>query len=122
MILRHDLNEAVNAAKARVKFAFPWWLRPFLLRGVAGITLGRRIYLAPGLTDAQLERFIRHELAHVRQIARHGLFGFYWKYLVEYLGNRRRGMSSGEAYRSISFEMEALAAEKTYNLPTAPGR
>jgi hypothetical protein len=122
MILRHDLNEAVNAAKARVRFAFPWWLRPFLMRGVVGITLGRRIYLAPGLAEEQLERFVRHELAHVRQIARHGLLGFYWRYIVEYVRNRRRGMSSGEAYRSISFEMEALAAEKTYNLPTAAGR
>ena len=121
MMLRQDLADAAREARARVRFAFPWWLRPFLMRGVAGITLGRRIYLAPNLREEQVGRFVAHELAHVRQIARHGLLGFYWRYLLEYLRNRRRGMSSGEAYRAISFEMEALAAEKTYNPTTATG-
>ena len=122
MMLRGELAEAANEARAKVRFAFPWWLRPFLMRGVAGITLGRRIYLAPNLREEQLERFVRHELAHVRQIGRHGLIGFYWRYLLEYIRNRRRGLSPGDAYRAISFEMEALAAEKTYNPETATGR
>ena len=119
MMLRQDLAEAATAANAQVRLTFPWWLRPFLMRGVAGITLGRRIYLAPNLREEQVGRFVAHELAHVRQIARHGLLGFYWRYLVEYIRHRRRGLSSGDAYRAISFEMEALAAEKTYNRTTA---
>lgn len=84
-----------------------------VFKGVAGITLGRRIYIAPYVTGRELERLLRHELAHVRQISRHGLLAFYWLYLVEYVRHRRAGLSSAEAYRSISFEKEALAAEET---------
>ena len=85
----------------------------FLFRGVAAITLGRRIYVAAGIAGPPLERLLRHELAHVAQIARHGLLMFYWRYVAEYVRHRRAGLSSIEAYRSISFEKEALAAEET---------
>ena len=89
-----------------VKYRFPWWLRPFLLRGVAGITLGRRIYVVDEAT-------LRHELVHFRQIQRLGLFTFYWTWIREYVANRRRGMNSGEAYRKISLEEEAFADERS---------
>lgn len=108
-----SLEQAISDARAVVRYTFPWWLRPFLMSGVVGITLGRRIYLARAVTQDQLERFLRHELVHVRQIQRFGLIRFYARYLAEYLGHRRRGLSSAEAYRRISFEMEALAAEET---------
>ena len=49
-----------------------------LLRGVSGITLGRRIYLAAGV---DVVRSLRHELVHVRQIARVGVIPFYWQWL-----------------------------------------
>ncbi len=97
-----ELNGAI------VRYRFPWWLRPFLRRGVAGITLGRHVYIEGGDLDANL----RHELAHVRQIRRLGAFRFYWSYLREYVSNRRRGMNSAEAYRTISLEQEAFAAER----------
>jgi len=90
-----------------VKYRFPWWLRPFLLRGVAGITLGRRIYIE----DGDVAAVLRHELVHVRQIQRLGLWRFYWSYIREYVTNRRRGLPSAEAYRRISLEEEAFAAE-----------
>jgi len=102
-----DSNESVI-----VKYRFPWWLRPFLLRGVAGITLGRRIYIEGDDVAAVL----RHELVHVRQIRRLGLFRFYWSYIREYVANRRRGLPSAEAYRCISLEREAFAAETEENL------
>jgi hypothetical protein len=108
-----SLQQAIADARAIVRYTFPWWLRPFLMGGVVGITLGRRIYLARDVSTEQLERFLRHELVHVRQIRRLGLVGFYARYIAEYLGHRRRGLSSAEAYRRISFEMEALAAEET---------
>src|SRR6266704_1525453 len=92
---------------AIVKYRFPWWLRPFLFRGVAGITLGRHVYIEGGDLHANL----RHELAHVRQIQRLGACRFYWSYLSEYISNRRRGMNSAEAYRRISLEEEAFDAE-----------
>lgn len=95
-----------------MKYRFPWWLRPFLLRGVAGITLGRRIYIEGGDVAAVL----RHELVHVRQIERLGLWRFYWSYLREYAANRWRGLPSAEAYRRISLEREAFAAETEENL------
>lgn len=112
MLISADVQSAIDSVRARVRFRFPWWMRPFLLRGVEGITLGRRIYLAQSVGQHQVDRFLRHELTHVRQIDRHGLIRFYWSYIREYVVNRRRGMSSAEAYRSISFEMEALAAEE----------
>ncbi len=107
------VRAALDAARATVRFGYPWWLRPFLLKGIIGITLGRRIYVAADVAAHHLERLIRHELAHVKQIANHGLLTFYWRYLVEYVRNRRKGLSSSAAYREISFEKEALAAEET---------
>lgn len=90
-----------------MKYRFPWWLRPFLLRGVAGITLGRRIYIE----GENVEAILRHELVHFRQIQRLGVFRFYWSYVREYAGNRLRGMSPSDAYRKISLEEEAFGAE-----------
>lgn len=111
--VRPELQRSLSDARAIVRFAFPWWLRPFLIRNVIGVTLGRRIYLAREVGEEQLERFLRHELVHVRQIQQHGVLRFYCRYLIEYLANRRRGLSSAEAYRKISFEIEALASEET---------
>ena len=108
MTLTEELQRAVEDAGAIVRYRFPWWLRLVVLRGVAGITLGRRIYLIEG---ADIARSLRHELVHVRQIGRYGVIPFYWRWLCEYIGNRRRGMSSHEAYRRISFEAEAFAEE-----------
>jgi hypothetical protein len=98
---------------ANIRHGFPFWLRPFLQRGVAAITLGRRVYIASDVAEAELERIIRHELVHVRQVAELGVIRFYWRYLREYVANRRAGMSAGEAYRRISFEQEALIIERS---------
>ena len=85
------------------------------MRSVAAITLGRRIY-ARELSEALLW----HELTHVRQMRRLGLVRFAWRYVGEYVGNLRSGMSASDAYRNISFEREAFAAE-TYNRRTGTG-
>jgi hypothetical protein len=98
--------------EARVSRSFPWWLRPFLQRGVVAITLGRRIYVSAKVTGDELQRLLRHELAHVRQINRLGLVRFYWRSAREYVALRRSGLSSFEAYRRISFEEEASSAEE----------
>ena len=95
----------------RVRNGFPWWLRPFLFNDVIAITLGRRVYVSQKLEGKALERIIAHELVHVRQIERVGLVRFYWRYLREYVANRRAGMPAQEAYRRISFEQEALIIE-----------
>ncbi len=114
MQLPADIEQHVHEARAIVRFCYPWWLRPFLSGGVVAITLGRRIYLDEGISD--LPRLLRHELAHVRQVERLGIFRFYWRYLREYVANRRCGWSSAEAYRRISLELEAFAAEREETL------
>lgn len=77
------------------------------------ITLGRRVYVARDVDENDFPRILRHELVHVRQIAQLGILRFYWRYLVEYVANRRAGMSAGEAYRRISFEQEAHIIERS---------
>lgn len=94
-----------------VRIGFPWWLRPFLMRNVVAITLGRRIWVSERACD-DLDIILRHERVHVRQMAEHGLLPFLWKYVRDYLRNRRRGMTHDEAYLAIPFELEAVAAER----------
>lgn len=104
----------VEEARASVRLGYPWWLRPWLGRGVIAITLGRRIYLGSAVaqrSSAYLERLMRHELAHVRQVNRHGLVVFLIRYVAEFVRLLWRHRSFDEAYRNISFEVEARAAE-----------
>ena len=97
---------------AKIFYAFPWWLRPFLQRSVIAITLGRRVYVSAKVTGEELQRLLRHELTHVAQINRLGILRFYWRYVTEYIALRRSGLKSFEAYRRVSFEQEASAAEE----------
>jgi len=98
----------MRSNEAIVRVGYPWWLRPFLHRGTIAITLGRRIFVAEGYAS---EALIRHELVHVRQAGELGVLRFLWRYVAEYVRNRRRGMPHDAAYRAISFEVEAFAAE-----------
>lgn len=111
MKLPYEIDEAIAEAQARVRFRYPWWLRGFLMEGVGAITIGRRIYVSAAVGE-HLDRLLRHEIEHVRQINRLGLLRFYILYVVEYLKNVRAGMTSYDAYRNISFEREAYAAEE----------
>ncbi len=74
------------------------WLAGFD-RPAAAVTLGRSIIVYPGvaLTDALL----RHELAHVRQWASHGVF-----FPILYIGYHLR-----HGYRDNPFEIQAREAE-----------
>jgi diguanylate cyclase (GGDEF)-like protein len=109
------LRAALDAQGARVRIGFPFWLRPFVLSGVLAITLGRRVYLAPRLVargETAVARILSHELVHVAQAARLGLPRFLWRYLLEYVRLRRAGLAHHAAYREVSFEREAFAAEE----------
>jgi hypothetical protein len=106
MNLPPDVLQTISDTRTRVRYRFPWWLRPFLVGGVIGITIGRCVYI-----ESENVAHLRHELAHVRQVIANGFIRFYWRYAVEYVRNRWAGMSSQEAYRNISFEREAVAAE-----------
>lgn len=115
MKLPDRIAALVAEGGARVVVGYPWWLRLFLARGVIAITLGRRVYLSAcvlGGSEHSLERLMRHELAHVAQMRRHGVPRFLWRYVLEFLRNYRREGSFHAAYRHISFEVEAAAAEE----------
>ncbi len=112
MNLPDELRELIDKSRAKVRFGFPWWLRPFLMKDVLAITLGRRIYFAAHAAGEKVHRTLKHELVHVRQVRELGLFRFYWRYISEWIRNLRAGMPASEAYRKISFEVEAYAAEE----------
>ncbi|HUR82711.1 MAG TPA: DUF4157 domain-containing protein [Thermoanaerobaculia bacterium] len=111
MELPERLLDTIAESRAKVCIGYPWWLRPFLMRDVVAITLGRRIYVRQAMAVASLEKLLRHELAHVRQVHRHGLIGFLVRYLVEFVRHWMRLRDVSKAYRAISFEIEAWAAE-----------
>ena len=115
-ILPAGVQEAIEKSRAMVRLGYPWWLRPWLARNVIAITLGRRIYLSNAVTarsTTYLDRLLRHELAHVRQVNRHGLILFLIRYVTEFARHLWRTRSIEAAYRLISFEVEARAAEES---------
>ncbi|HEX7153942.1 MAG TPA: hypothetical protein VF618_20805 [Thermoanaerobaculia bacterium] len=108
------LQEALTREKARLCVGYPWWLRPFMARGVIGITLGRTIYVLPSFVERapdRFERLLRHELVHVCQVNRLGLVRFLAAYATEFLRHLYTERSIDKAYRKISFEVEAYGAE-----------
>lgn len=113
--LPDDVLEKVAAARAKLRVGYPFWLRPFIARNVVAITLGRRIYLLPSFLQRspdEVTKLIRHELAHVAQVQRHGLLIFLILYVAEFVKHLRRTRSFDAAYREISFEVEARRAEE----------
>ncbi|HEX8170731.1 MAG TPA: DUF4157 domain-containing protein [Thermoanaerobaculia bacterium] len=109
------LQQDIEESRALVRIGYPWWLRPWLARGVVAITLGRRIYVSEKMAaraEEAMVRLLRHELVHVRQVNRLGVLPFLWKYAWEFFHHYRRVRSLDAAYRLISFEVEAWAAEE----------
>jgi len=98
--------------RAIVRIGFPWWLRLFVFRETIAITLGRRIYIDGPQRTVEYERLLDHELVHVRQAGELGNVVFWSQYVAEYFRNRWRGLDRDAAYRAISFEVEAFAAER----------
>jgi hypothetical protein len=111
------LKSEVDAAGGMLRAGFPTWLEPLLVRGTVAITLGRRIYLGSELLragESEIAAIVAHELEHVRQFARVGPARFTWRYLRDYVRNRRRGLSAVEAYEAIPFEVEARREEMRF--------
>jgi hypothetical protein len=106
------LRPAMAEARAMLHVGYPWWLRPFLAADVIAITLGRHIFLREAMTGAKLEKLLRHELVHVQQGNRHTLPGFLIRYGLEFVRHWWRVRDVNKAYRLISFEVEAWAAEE----------
>jgi hypothetical protein len=111
------MQQAYTRERARLRLGYPWWLRPFLARGVVAITLGRTVYVLPGYAQRApeaFERLLRHELVHVRQVNRLGLVRFLGQYAGEFARHWLAERSVHRAYRKISFEVEAYSAEERW--------
>jgi hypothetical protein len=77
----------------------------FVPPGFVGITIGSRIFLKKG--HEQKQQLLAHELVHVRQWRELGALRFLSRYLSEYVRGIVRLRKVHEAYRAISFEVEA---------------
>ncbi len=75
--------------------------------GYSGMTLGRLILLRRDDDRSGGCKLLAHELVHVQQFAQIGVTRFLSSYLREYLSNLVRLKSHAQAYRAISFEVEA---------------
>ena len=91
----------IDARRARLV------LVPWLMPGVAGVTLGRWILLRRG-REGDLG-LIAHELVHVRQWREQGALRFLAAYLVAYGRGRGAGLDHAAAYAAIPAEVEARA-------------
>lgn len=58
-----------------------------------------------------LERLRKHEMVHVEQIRRIGVFRFYLSYTMFYHAGRIAGWGHGNAYKKIPWEIEARLKE-----------
>lgn len=87
-----------------------WLFRLPLARNYAAMVVGRRILFKDG-PEAVSARLLRHETIHQEQMDRHGVAGFYARYLTDYLRGLWRLRNHDAAYRAIAFEQEAYARE-----------
>ncbi len=103
------LIEPVTLESVEVSPA-PGWMRRIWGRGIRAMTLGSRIFVDPSIL-APLERsgevLLVHELIHVRQWREHGVLGFLYRYLADYLKGRFSGKGHRQAYLDIGLEVEA---------------
>ncbi len=102
-----DLKDRVRVSFGRIARLVTWIAR------ADGLVFGRWILLSRAAWH-EMERgshwaraLLAHELVHVEQYRRLGLFRFLARYVREYLSGRRQGLSHLEAYRAISLEKEA---------------
>jgi hypothetical protein len=93
-----------------------WIARLLSSRALAGteigaITLGKTIYFRnPDLYDphtAQGLAFLAHEIKHVEQFERHGIVGFYIKYVRDYF---RGGYGRGIEFEDEAYEFQQVVA------------
>lgn len=88
----------------------PRWMVKSWRGDISAMTLPFGIFVRPASLTGdriQLANTIQHELVHVRQWREYGVLRFLARYLSEYWRGRRRGLGHDEAYRQISFEVEA---------------
>jgi hypothetical protein len=91
--------------------AMPRIIERILGSNVQAITIVRTIafnrQLFEQVVAGSKPELLAHELIHVAQWADHGIVGFTWDYLRDYLRIRSLGATHHAAYRSIGFEYQA---------------
>lgn len=90
-----------------------------LCPGVAGITIGHRIWVKRTLVGEadDLLVLLVHELVHVQQWRRLGPIGFLVRYGCDYMGSRLRLRSHHAAYQAIPAEAEARSVAESFRAP-----
>ena len=86
-------------------------------KGIQAMTLFDTVYVEPAVLHGPKERLgalVIHELVHVRQWRRFGVFGFLRRYLNDYLKGRRQSLGHRGAYRQIELEREARAVASRF--------
>lgn len=93
----------------KVKHIYNHWFPEKL--SASAVTIGYTIYYSMPKEFVPYRVYL-HEMEHIRQIRELGVAVFYFRYLVEYLLGRLRGENHWQAYKNISFEIEARRAER----------
>lgn len=99
----------VDPERLLVREARPWFER-IALRNSAAIALPYVVYMRASVYTrprVQLTRLVIHELVHVNQWREEGYVHFVLSYVGQYLRERLRGRAHDEAYRAISYEVNA---------------
>lgn len=93
-----------------IKEHFKHWL-PDLLNASA-VTIGSHIFYSCSKGSVPAWMY-NHEMAHVAQYKELGIPRFLAMYVLEYIWNRFKGLNADDAYKQISFEIEAQQAERS---------
>lgn len=86
-----------------------WLFRLPGFRQYEAMCLGRTI-LFRALEPDVSPQVVAHELVHQKQMDRHGIPGFYARYLWEYAKGLLHYRNHDQAYRNNPFEAEAYAS------------
>lgn len=87
----------------------PVWMRRLWVGDVHAMTIMSRIFMGPDVIADPGGQLLVHELVHVRQWRTDGFLRFILTYTLDYVRGRLRGARHTEAYRSIRYEVEAVA-------------
>ena len=80
------------------------------IKNLAGVTYNSKIYLWKSISDYP-ERIIWHEVCHAIQQHIHGMPKYIYYHCMDWIDNKRAGMSNYDAYRNIRWEREAYRLE-----------
>lgn len=93
----------------------PSWMQRLWVKGISAMTMPWAIYASEAVfvrmrTGSEAHRtgpLVVHELTHLQQYRRLGVFRHVAQYLSDYLRGRLRGRGRWEAYRTVRLEVEA---------------